>query len=59
MQRLRVYVLTENLLTITKYDGYDPEIGISPDSGGGAVYGIDRGAYVQPRSVLIGVNVGF
>ena len=59
MQRLRVYVLSENLLTITKYDGYDPEIGISPDAGGGAQYGIDRGAYVQPRSFLIGLNVGF
>ena len=59
MQRLRVYVLSENLLTITKYSGYDPEIGVSPDAGGGAQYGIDRGSYVQPRSFLVGLNVGF
>jgi TonB-linked SusC/RagA family outer membrane protein len=59
IQRLRVYVLSENLFTITKYSGYDPEIGVSPDSGGGAQFGIDRGTYVTPRSFLVGLNVGF
>jgi hypothetical protein len=59
MQKLRVYVLAENLFTITKYSGYDPEIGVSPDSGGGAQFGIDRGVYVQPRSFLVGLSVGF
>ena len=59
MQRLRVYVLSENLVTLSGYSGYDPEIGVSPDSGAGAAYGIDRGAYVQPRSFLVGLNVGF
>ena len=59
MQKLRVYVLGENLITATKYSGYDPEIGISPDAGAGAGYGIDRGVYVQPRSFLVGLNVGF
>ena len=59
MQRLRVYVLSETLFTISKYSGYDPEIGVSPDGGGGAQFGIDRGSYVQPRSILIGLNLGF
>ena len=59
MQRLRVYVLSENLFTISGYSGYDPEVGVSPDSGAGAAYGIDRGAYVMPRSFLVGLNVGF
>ena len=59
MQRLRVYVLSENLFTISKYSGYDPEIGVSPDSGGGAQFGIDRGTYVNPRTFLVGLNVGF
>ncbi|MBS1659568.1 MAG: SusC/RagA family TonB-linked outer membrane protein, partial [Bacteroidetes bacterium] len=57
--RLRVYVLCENLFTVTKYSGFDPEIGVSPDSGGGAQFGIDRGAYVPARSFLAGVNIGF
>lgn len=59
MQRLRVYVLGENLFTLTKYSGYDPEIGVSPDSGGGAQFGIDRGFYVPARSFLVGLNIGF
>lgn len=58
-QRLRVYFLVENLFTITKYSGYDPELGVSPDSGGGAQFGIDKGAYVPARSFLFGVNLGF
>jgi TonB-linked SusC/RagA family outer membrane protein len=59
MKNLRAYVLSENLFTITKYSGYNPEVGVSPDSGGGAQFGIDRGTYVQPRAFLVGVNVGF
>jgi TonB-linked SusC/RagA family outer membrane protein len=59
MKRLRVYVLAENLFTITKYTGYDPELGVTADSGGGAQYGIDRGAYPQARAFLFGLNVGF
>ncbi|HEY4064480.1 MAG TPA: TonB-dependent receptor [Puia sp.] len=58
-QRLRIYALSENLFTFSKYSGYDPEIGVSPDSGGGAQYGIDKGVYVPARSFLVGVNVGF
>jgi TonB-dependent starch-binding outer membrane protein SusC len=59
MQRVRVYIMAENLFTISNYSGYDPEIGVSPDGGGGAQFGIDRGAYVQPKGVLFGLNVGF
>lgn len=50
--RLRVYVTAENLLTITGYTGYDPEIG-------GAVFGIDRGVYPQARSFVGGVQLQF
>ncbi|WP_345953254.1 TonB-dependent receptor [Mucilaginibacter sp. PAMB04168] len=59
MKKLRVYVLSENLFTITKYSGYDPELGVSADAGGGAVFSVDRGAYPQARTFLFGVNVGF
>jgi len=58
-QRLRVYVLSENLFTVTKYSGYDPEIGVSPDAGGGAQFGIDKGLYVPARSFLVGLSLGF
>jgi TonB-linked SusC/RagA family outer membrane protein len=59
MNRLRVYVMAENLFTVTNYSGYDPEIGVSPDSGGGAQFGIDRGSYVQPKTILFGLSLGF
>lgn len=50
--RLRFYVTGENLLTLTKYTGYDPEIG-------GNVFGIDRGYYPQAKTVMLGANVQF
>ncbi|MHA6278867.1 SusC/RagA family TonB-linked outer membrane protein [Salinimicrobium sp. CAU 1759] len=52
VQRLRFYVTGENLLTLTDYTGFDPEIG-------GNVFGIDRGFYPQARSVLFGANIQF
>jgi TonB-linked SusC/RagA family outer membrane protein len=52
LQKLRFYVMGQNLFTITKYTGYDPEIG-------GGVFSIDRGIYPQARSFIAGVNLGF
>ncbi len=51
LSRVRVYIMSENLLTFTKYTGYDPEIG-------GGVLSIDRGVYPQARSFFLGLNVG-
>ncbi|GEO07101.1 SusC/RagA family TonB-linked outer membrane protein [Adhaeribacter aerolatus] len=55
LQRLRVYVSSNNLLTFTKYTGFDPEIGGNNMNN----YSIDRGIYPQSRSFLLGLNVGF
>ena len=52
ISKLRVYVSGQNLVTITDYSGFDPEIG-------GGEFGIDRGKYPQPKSVLVGVQVSF
>lgn len=49
IQRLRVFVAGENLLTFTGYDGFDPEISD----------GIDKGIYPQSRTVSVGLNVTF
>ena len=51
---LRVYVAAENLLTFTKYHGFDPEI-----SSGGTSLGIDRGVYPQAKTWTVGVNLAF
>lgn len=52
LNKLRVYVMGNNLLTFTKYTGFDPEIG-------GGSYGVDRGIYPQARSIMAGINLGF
>ena len=55
VDRLRVYGMVDNLVTWTKYWGFDPEI----SSGSGNAQGIDRGVYPQPRTWTVGVNVAF
>ena len=54
ISRVRFYVSAENLVTLTPYKGYDPEIG-----GGVFSNGIDRGIYPQARTILGGVNITF
>jgi len=51
-QKLRLYVTGENLLTLTKYTGYDPEIG-------GNIFGVDRGYYPQAKSFIFGASIQF
>ena len=51
---VRLYLQGKNLLTITDYTGYDPEM-----SGGVLGSGIDRGNYPTPRIVSVGLNVKF
>lgn len=53
LSKVRLYLAGENLLTLTKYTGYDPEIG------GGDSFGIDRGYYPQARSLMFGASIQF
>jgi TonB-linked SusC/RagA family outer membrane protein len=52
ISKLRFYVTAENLLTLTKYTGYDPEVG-------GGVFGVDRGQYPQARTFIGGLQLQF
>ncbi len=54
ISHLRFYVMAENLITWTKYWGFDPEI-----SSGGTSLGVDYGVYPQARTYTIGVNLSF
>lgn len=54
ISRLRLFVSAENLLTFTKYHGFDPEI-----SSGGTSLGVDYGVYPQARVWRIGFNLEF
>ncbi|MCH5222739.1 MAG: TonB-dependent receptor [Muribaculaceae bacterium] len=50
-QNFRVFVSAENLFTITKYHGFDPEVG------SGTGIGIDYGVYPQARIFNVGFNI--
>jgi hypothetical protein len=51
----RVYVSGQNLLTITNYSGYDPEVSVNGDGN----VRVDYNAYPVARIYMVGLNVGF
>ena len=56
---LQLYATAENLFTITRYKGYDPEVNASDYQGDPVVSGIDFGTYPQTRAFIFGVNLEF
>ena len=57
LTRVRLYISSQNLFTITSYKGLDPEIGIQ---GGNATQnGVDNGTYPSSRYFTVGLNVTF
>lgn len=58
LSRLRVYVIGQNLLTFTKYDGWDPEVS-SDAFTDNIVSGVDFYSAPQPKVLAFGINVGF
>ena len=60
----RVSLNVQNVFTLTKYTGYDPEVGMTMDqystSGQDALMnGIDTGRYPSPRIYTLGLSIGF
>lgn len=55
IDNLRIFLSANNLYTITKYPGYDPEVGASNPLNAG----IDNGYYPVPRNASIGINLTF
>jgi len=56
---IRLYGTVQNVLTITKYSGLDPEA-LSVDSATNrATFGIDNNLYPRPQTYLLGLNVNF
>jgi TonB-linked SusC/RagA family outer membrane protein len=57
ISRLRIYATGQNVFTVTKYSGYDPEtVG---GTGGILVRGLDEGQYPNLRSFTLGIQAGF
>ncbi|HWW38962.1 TonB-dependent receptor [Pedobacter sp.] len=57
MSKVMIYASSYNLLTFTKYKGFDPEV--NQYDANGPSMGVDYGTYPQSRTFLFGVNVGF
>ena len=57
IDNLRAQVNIQNLYTLTKYTGYDPEIGASTASVN--VMGLDNGRYPSPTVYSFGLNITF
>ncbi|MFO7824636.1 MAG: TonB-dependent receptor [Cyclobacterium sp.] len=54
-QYFRFYLAANNLLTLTKYQGFDPDVG----SGNPLFAGVDNGIYPQARTFMAGLNIKF
>lgn len=63
VEKLRFYMTAQNLFTLTRYSGSDPEIG-EPDASEVDYYriselGVDRGCYPLARTFLLGIQLTF
>ena len=64
LEKVRVYVTGQNILTFTNYKGMDPEVsafsqGNNGNSTANAAAGTDFLTFPQPRTFIFGVNIGF
>lgn len=55
---VRVYATGTNLLTFTKYDGWDPEV-TADYLASNIIYGVDFYSAPQPKNIVFGLRVGF
>lgn len=56
-KNIKLYVTGGNLLTLTNYKGYDPEINSKGDNS--MTPGVDSGSIPQYKTLSAGINVGF
>ena len=56
---VRLYGTVQNVLTITKYSGLDPEALSVDSTTNRATFGIDNNFYPRPQTYLLGLNLNF
>jgi TonB-dependent starch-binding outer membrane protein SusC len=64
IQKIRMYVQAQNLFTITKYTGADPDLSVqraqrNAGSAGDYILGVDQSGFPNPKQFLFGLNVTF
>jgi TonB-linked SusC/RagA family outer membrane protein len=55
----RIYVSAQNVLTFTKYSGFDPEVGNRTINTSSLTNGIDAAVYPQPHAYQVGIQANF
>ena len=55
IKRIRIYTTGNNLLTFTKYTGYDPEVAWRDP----LLTGVDKLAFPRTRTIILGANISF
>ena len=58
LRDVRVYATGTNLLTFTKYDGWDPEV-TTDYLASNIIYGVDFYSAPQPKNIVFGLRLGF
>lgn len=56
---LRLFATGQNLLLMTDYNGYDPEVNADRNISDVTSYGIDYLSYPKARSIIFGLNLSF
>ncbi|SOD92387.1 SusC/RagA family TonB-linked outer membrane protein [Spirosoma fluviale] len=59
LSRVRIFATGQNLLTFTKYTGWDPEVNSDAYTGNPVNLGIDFYSAPQPRTIIGGLQIGF
>ncbi|MES2378940.1 MAG: TonB-dependent receptor [Bacteroidota bacterium] len=57
VKKARIYLSAQNLLTVTKYLGFDPEVNAAFNNA--TVYGLDNFNYPPARTFILGATVSF
>ncbi|HTN38958.1 MAG TPA: hypothetical protein VL053_17890, partial [Arachidicoccus sp.] len=65
LSNLRLYGAIQNVFTLTKYKGMDPEISAIPrtidgvSTGNIFERGVDNGSFPSPRTFMVGLQLSF
>ncbi len=59
LQNLRLYLSGQNIFTLTKYQGFNPEVGNGGKNGGNWAGGVDSAPYPLARTYLMGISIKF
>ena len=59
VKNLNIYISAQNILTLTNYSGFDPEVGNRQVNTTSLTNGVDYAVYPQPKGYQVGINVNF